>query len=68
MPKLSDCSSSTTSTSSKDSTSSNQHLHFASNIADTGRRSTPKPVVVHNGGGPNYDEKRPAGWDTSRWK
>ncbi|KAL1974405.1 hypothetical protein VTN31DRAFT_4609 [Thermomyces dupontii] len=67
MPKLSDCSSSTTSASSKDS-SSNQHLHLVSNIADTSRRSSPKPVVVHNGGGPNYDEKRPAGWDKSRWK
>ncbi|KAF3403294.1 hypothetical protein DPV78_004227 [Talaromyces pinophilus] len=37
-------------------------------VSDPSRRSGPKLVVVHNGGGPSYDDKRPASWDKSRWK
>ncbi|OXV10390.1 hypothetical protein Egran_01849 [Elaphomyces granulatus] len=30
-------------------------------------RIKPK-VVIHNDGGPLYDRKRPAEWDSKRWK
>ncbi|OKL63991.1 hypothetical protein UA08_00121 [Talaromyces atroroseus] len=47
--------------------SSSDRIHVA-DVPDPSRRSGPKAVVVHNGGGPSYDDKRPASWDKSRWK
>ncbi|OXV05132.1 hypothetical protein Egran_07100 [Elaphomyces granulatus] len=39
----------------------------APNTKDPPRSVKPK-VVIHNGGGPLYDQKRPAEWDSRRWK
>ncbi|KAL1966618.1 hypothetical protein VTN77DRAFT_4029 [Rasamsonia byssochlamydoides] len=47
--------------------STNERIQFHADTQDPNRRSNPK-VVIHNGGGPRYDEKRPAGWDKNRWK
>ncbi|KAH8693755.1 hypothetical protein BGW36DRAFT_210153 [Talaromyces proteolyticus] len=47
--------------------SSTDRIHVG-DVPDPSRRSNTKAVVVHNGGGPSYDEKRPASWDKNRWK
>ncbi|RMJ25964.1 hypothetical protein PHISP_03180 [Aspergillus sp. HF37] len=32
------------------------------------QRKPQPPVIVHNKGGPTYDNARPSGWDYQRWK
>lgn len=40
----------------------------SSPVARTTSNSKDYKVVVHNGGGPSYDERRSASWDKGRWK
>ncbi|KAL2216615.1 hypothetical protein M432DRAFT_71191 [Thermoascus aurantiacus ATCC 26904] len=56
------------SASSGDSSSGDRvAVHDAQDSSPARGTSNPK-VVVHNGGGPRYDERRPSDWDKSRWK
>ncbi|KAL2013166.1 hypothetical protein VTN00DRAFT_691 [Thermoascus crustaceus] len=59
------------SASSRDSSGDRVAVHDArdsSPVARTTSNSKDYKVVVHNGGGPSYDERRSASWDKGRWK
>ncbi|KAL1999483.1 hypothetical protein VTN02DRAFT_4450 [Thermoascus thermophilus] len=59
------------SASSRDSSGDRATVHDARDSSPEARTtSTSKDykVVIHNGGGPSYDERRSASWDKGRWK